>query len=1117
MGKINVLYLVSTLDAGGSEWTLYMLAKGLDKVRFNPIVAYFFWGGVLEDLLKQKGIEVVCVGPNKANISKWDRLRSIIKLAGFLRKRKIGIVHTFQFDVDILGAVAAKLAGVPVVIAHIAGESYLTWFQKYKWRYKVISKFFIDKYIVCSKFLTDKFISSCNVNGTKVLTIQNCVDEKRFHFRYGKDENNLRKELGLGNDEIVIGCIANFCPDKGHRYLIDAIPKVAPLFPNLKVILMGRFAPLKDELIEQAKVLGVSDKVIFLDFHLNIEGILGLMDIFVLPSLGEGLPVAVLEAMYMAKPVVATKIDGIPEAVVEGETGILVPSRNSDALAKAIVSVLADRNKAREMGRRGREKCLEEFSSSVLIMKTEGLYGSLLNEKGVKCIRASMKKITVVQAVENLRIGGIEKMVSTIAQGLNKDKYDVKVYCLAEGGAIADELIRNGYDVKILNLKTYHNPVNIIKLADLMRKDRVDILHTHGYFASTFARLAAIIAGVPIIFTKISSTYYELKLKHRLTERVLSLFSDRIICVSDAVKEFVVRAEGIDPGKITVIRNGGAIKPVSRPKVTLRSVWGIKEGDKVIGTVARLEPVKGIEYLIKAAAKVVNAIDDVKLLIVGDGTQRQELGNLAKELRISDKVIFAGFLTNHQDALSIMDIFVLPSSTREGFSSALTEAMGFGLPVIATRIGGNVEAISDGINGVLVPPKDPDAMAEAIISLLKDPSRAKNMAGESKKLYCEKFSAGIMVKKIEELYDLFIGKKLKTKTKYRVIFFPEGDMTNPASRYNCYHLAGTLSGEGIRTYISHSVFPYGRPLNYVREKYLLVKNLLKKSLVILTSKKGDIIFIQRGIQWRGFFDKVLFQLYLFTKRALKRKIIFHFDDAIYLYLPEYAARTMIEISDAVIVGSHHLRDYASKFSKNVFLIPTSIDTDKWKPGPNQVRDKNSFCIGWCGTSSNLEYLNLLREPLSVLGRKFNIELKIIGPESEAENLPEFENIKVVYQPWNLNNEIEAISKFDIGTMPLYDGEAERGKCGLKLLLYMSLGIPAIGSAVGENRYIIRDGENGFLASNEKEWVEKLEALITDKDLRERFSLEGRRTVLERYSLKDSAEKLAQIIRGLNIE
>lgn len=728
-----------------------------------------------------------------------------------------------------------------------------------------------------------------------------------------------------------------------------------------------------------------------------------------------------------------------------------------------------------------------------------------------------MKKITVVQAVENLRIGGIEKIVSTFAQGLNKDKYDVKVYCLAEGGAIADELIGNGHDVRILNLKTYHNPLNILKLASLMRKDKVDILHTHGYFASTFARLAAIIARVPIIFTNITSTYYDIRFRHRLIEEALSLFSDRIICVSNAVREFVIQSERINPGKIIVIHNGARIKPPSYPKIALRSGWGIKEGDKIIGTVARLEPVKGVEYFIRAAAEAAKAIDCVKFLIVGDGGHRRELENLADTLRIKDKMIFTGFLMNPQDALSVMDIFVLPSAEREGFSCALSEAMGFGLPVVVSKIGGNVEAVSDGVNGILVPPKDSDAMAEAIIALLKDPLKAKKMGQESRKLYHEKLSAEIMIKKTEELYNFYIARKLMTKTKYKVIFFPEADITNPASRYNCYYLAEALSNEGIKTYISHSVFPYGKPLNYVREKYSLIKNLLKKSLVILTSKKDDIIFIQRGIQWRGFFDRAVFQLYLFAKKVLRRKIIFHFDDAIYLNPPEYAVRTIIEISDVVITGSHHLKDYALKFSKNVFLIPTSIDTDKWKPSLNLKKDKNGFCIGWCGTSSNLKYLNLLREPLSVLGKKFNIELKIIGPESETENLPEFKNVKINYQSWNLDNEIEVISKFDIGIMPLYDGEPERGKCGLKLLQYMSLGIPAIGSAVGENKYIIRDGDNGFLASNEKEWVEKLEALITNKNLRERFSLEGRRTVLERYSLKDSAEKLAQIIRGLSIE
>ncbi|MFA5339878.1 MAG: glycosyltransferase [Candidatus Omnitrophota bacterium] len=383
MAKINVLYFTPTLDIGGAEWTLYILAKGLNREKFNPIVAYFFRSGALEDLLKQKGIEVLCVGPNKTNISRWDRLKAIIRISGLLKKRKIKIVHTIQFDVDILGAIAAKLAGAPVVISHIAGESYLTWFRKYKWRYRIIYKFFIDKYIVCSKFLTEQFISSCNVNRAKVLTIQNCVDEERFHSRYGKDGNDLRKELGLGNDEIVMGCIANFGPDKGHRYLIDAIPKITPLFPNIKIILIGRFFSLKEGLMEQAKELGVLSNVIFLGFHLNIEEMLGLMDIFILPSLSEGLPVAILEAMYMSKPVVATKIDGIPEAVIEGETGILVPPGNSVELAKAIVSLLSDRNKAREMGRRGRERCLEEFSSSVLVRKVEDLYESSLNEKDV--------------------------------------------------------------------------------------------------------------------------------------------------------------------------------------------------------------------------------------------------------------------------------------------------------------------------------------------------------------------------------------------------------------------------------------------------------------------------------------------------------------------------------------------------------------------------------------------------------------------------------------------------------------------------------------------------------------------------------------------------------------
>lgn len=383
MEKVNIFYLVPTLEVGGSEWIAYLLAKGLNKERYNPIVGYYFWSGNLEDLLRNKGIAVINIGPGKNKLSRRNRFRSVLKLIKFLKEMKIKIIHISQFDVDILGAIAAKLAGVPVVISHIHGESFLKNFQKYRWRYMAISKFFIDKYVVCSKTLAEKFISNCRVDGRKVIAIQNCVDEERFNFRYDNSENSLRNELGLGGDKIVIGCIANFASCKGHQYLIDAISKVIPAFPNLKVILVGRFTPFKEELVKQAKSLGLSNDIIFLDFQLNIAEILNLMDIFILASLEEGLANVILEAMYMAKPVIATKVGGIIETIVDGETGILVPPRDSESLAKAIILLLTDKSKAQDMGRRGKERCLKEFGSDIMINKFEKLYESLLTRKGL--------------------------------------------------------------------------------------------------------------------------------------------------------------------------------------------------------------------------------------------------------------------------------------------------------------------------------------------------------------------------------------------------------------------------------------------------------------------------------------------------------------------------------------------------------------------------------------------------------------------------------------------------------------------------------------------------------------------------------------------------------------
>ena len=130
----------------------------------------------------------------------------------------------------------------------------------------------------------------------------------------------------------------------------------------------------------------------------------------------------------------------------------------------------------------------------------------------------------VLHIVEDLEVGGLERVVESIALGLNKNKYDVQVWCLSKGGAIAEELVRKGMLVKILRMSSYHNPIQVIKLSKLLKLSKIDIVHTHGYFGSTFGRLAAILAGTPAIFTHVHTSDFRFKKHNILVEKFLSYF-----------------------------------------------------------------------------------------------------------------------------------------------------------------------------------------------------------------------------------------------------------------------------------------------------------------------------------------------------------------------------------------------------------------------------------------------------------------------------------------------------------------------------------------------------------------------------------------------------------------
>ena len=377
-----------------------------------------------------------------------------------------------------------------------------------------------------------------------------------------------------------------------------------------------------------------------------------------------------------------------------------------------------------------------------------------------------MNKLSVIHLVEDLKTGGAERVIADIVEGLDRKRFEARVWCVARGGETADELRENGIEVRILGIPSYHNPLNIIRLSGLLKKEKPDIVHTHGYFASVIGRLAAKKAGLPIIITHVHSTYWEYKKRHLLIERCLSRYTRKIVCCSEAVKNFVTGHEKIKKDKTVVIYNGvdeERFAPVQDPSPA-RARLGIDRESPVVGTVSSLTPHKGQGFLIQAAAKIRDTYPATRFLIVGDGPLRRDLEEQALESDLQSSLIFTGTRRDIPDLLSLMDIFVLPSSSREGLGIAIIEAMAMGKPTVATNIGGIPEVIQDGETGLLVPPGDSAALAKAVIELVDNPDRAKAMGKKGRNRFTQKFTRKTMLSKIENLYLNLAGPKKDNAT-----------------------------------------------------------------------------------------------------------------------------------------------------------------------------------------------------------------------------------------------------------------------------------------------------------------------------------------------------------------
>ena len=304
----------------------------------------------------------------------------VYKVYKIIKEEKIDIVQTTLFYADIIGSLAARFANVRSVISWET-VSHPPDSEEDQLRHKLAYGFCmknVQKIIAVSDAVKTFVINDRNIQPHKVETIHYGIDLSLFEQRNGFLNKSKRTDLGFTNDNIVIGTVARLTIQKGHRYLIQAAPDIVKHFPNAHFVFSGD-GPLREELEAQVSALGLEEHFHFLGFRKDVRDLLFTFDLFVLPSLFEGLPNVLLEAMASSRPVVATSVDGTPELVEQNKTGQLVPPKSPQPLGNAIIQILQQKDRGQKMGRQGRLRVEKHFSFEQQFEKFEKVYDSLLS------------------------------------------------------------------------------------------------------------------------------------------------------------------------------------------------------------------------------------------------------------------------------------------------------------------------------------------------------------------------------------------------------------------------------------------------------------------------------------------------------------------------------------------------------------------------------------------------------------------------------------------------------------------------------------------------------------------------------------------------------------------
>jgi glycosyltransferase involved in cell wall biosynthesis len=653
--------------------------------------------------------------------------------------------------------------------------------------------------IVLSEFMKRQVVAAHGIAPQHITVVPGAADPVTFHPV--DDRNEIRRELKLPEGRTLMFTVRNLVPRMGLEHLVEALTMLGEEQQNL-LLLIGGEGQLRPRLEEMIHSRGLQDSVQLLGFvpEEQLAKYYQASDLVVLPTLQlEGFGLVTVEALACSTPVVGTPVGAIPEVLSRVDPMLVTEGTDGVSLANTLRFVLKRfrevPHERERVSKKGREVVERRYNWVAHTADLDRLFMSLLNDRPVASDQAvrnlsnsgpststngivaqAPQPRKVIHVITRLDHGGSAQNTMLTALGHDRAQFEPLVVaghpgCWdAQGGQLATEENCRKLEkaaIRWVLLPSLTREVHPIKdaqalwqLIRLFRHERPALVHTHTSKAGVLGRVAAWIARVPVVVhTPHGHVFYGHFGPFRSwlflqIERVLSAITDRLIALTDAERQdhldrsvgkadrFAVVPSGIDRERFGRARAQGKQQP---------DWFGCPPDALVVGSVGWLTDIKGHEYLITAVAKLKQDFPSLHLVIIGSGDRHDDLLQQAESAGLRDAVHFLGHRDDIEVCLGGMDLFVLPS-LNEGMGRALIEAMAAGLPVIASRVGGIPAVISHERTGLLVPPRDADALAEALRRLLNRPEWAKQLGVAASHSVDSRYGSVSMVYAIESIF-----------------------------------------------------------------------------------------------------------------------------------------------------------------------------------------------------------------------------------------------------------------------------------------------------------------------------------------------------------------------------